>query len=154
MSRRLTCDEIVGAGLVGVHGVDPGVWCQALGDLGEVVTRPRRVDPFSGLNCLLPGRGRLFDVAVLSMRAGHQREVEHPTSGVPRVHVQRTLRETHGEVATAEGSECLPELRREIRLVEIAQPLRVGGTLAWSNKRSARSNDDAVAEAELFTAWP
>ena len=58
-----------------------------------------------------------------------QREVELAAAHIPGVHVQRPGRELAGEVTAAERGKAVSELGRQVRLVEVADPLWILATI-------------------------
>jgi hypothetical protein len=58
------------------------------------------------------------------------------------------------QVAAAEGANVCPNSSTRYASPNFPSRCGLGARSAWSNKRSARSSDVAVAEAEPFTARP
>src|SRR5262249_54224896 len=106
-----------------------GVRGQPLGQPGKVVDGPGRVQALGRHNGLRTDNGRLLDLASLSVCRGEQCAVDLPAAHVPGVHVQRPDRELAGKVTAIERGEAVPELGRQVRLVEVADPLGILATV-------------------------
>jgi hypothetical protein len=108
------------------HNWQPNVMSKTVRYVGQIRSRPRRVQTFGRLGGLHPNHARALGITGLNVRDRQQRKVELPSAGVvTTVHFQRPLGESAREVTTSKGREAVAKLRGKIRLVEVADPMRV-----------------------------
>jgi hypothetical protein len=68
-------------------------------------------------------------LALSGVDAGEQGQVEGSAADVSVVHAQRSGGEAFGLGVAAEGEEAVAELGRQVCLVEVAEPVRVGAAV-------------------------
>jgi len=103
---------------------------EAVGQVVQIVASTCRAEPFSRLSGLYADAARLLRFPCLGVGQGKEGQVELPTPGVMlAVHIERSGSKPLRNIAASEAGEAVAELRGQVGLIEVTDPLRITGSI-------------------------